>query len=81
MRLLSRFFSKKEKLKFVLDSDLENYLKSLGIYSAIQKGQLKCMFCGDRITLASFSALVPDNNAVKAVCSKYSCVNKLSGND
>jgi hypothetical protein len=81
MRFFSHFFAKKEKLKFVLDSDLEVYLKSLGLYTDIQKGHLKCTFCGDRITIVNLSALVPEKKEIKLVCTKYGCVNRVKSNE
>lgn len=67
----------KKILKTVHDDDLEDVLKSLGVYRDFNRGELKCAFCKDIINWSNLHSLFPDSNVVKCCCSKPHCVKKL----
>lgn len=78
MRLLSILRKNKPNIKFVYEDDLENYLKSIGIYGKLSKGQLKCFYCGDTVNLSNLMAVMPIEGSVKVVCSKNACIRKVN---
>ena len=64
----------KQTLKAVHDDDLEELLKSLGLYSDFMHGKLKCAFCKQVITWDNLHSLFPDSGQIKCTCANPSCV-------
>jgi len=61
----------------VHDDDLPVVLKALGLAEAFAKGELRCKFSDDVVTLANLHALFPDSGQIKLACSKAECVKAL----
>lgn len=78
MGILDIFKRREHNIKFVHDSDIENYLKTIGLFEEVQKGTMKCVFCGNKISLDNLSILFPEEKSLKVVCSKPKCVNKVN---
>ena len=76
--MFSFFHKEKTKIKAVSDEDLVSYLKSLGVYKIIEKGEARCKFCGTQINLDNLQALFPCKEDVCFVCSNIKCLSKVS---
>jgi len=72
------FFSKNNRgLKTVYEDDLVDYLRSIGVYDAIVKGEYHCKFCGNTITVENLEIIVPNTSGIKIVCNNKNCINQL----
>lgn len=70
---------KDNQMKAVHDNDLENLLKSLGVYDDVVLGKFECLFCKKKITLDNIDSIVPHNNSVQFTCDEPECHLKLIG--
>lgn len=70
---------KNNQMKMVHDKDLENLLRSLGIYENVIENKCTCLFCGQTMTLDNIDSIVPHNNTVQFTCDKEECHLKLIG--
>ena len=64
---------KKQSVRAVHDNYLPSLLDSLGLSERLNAGLLKCMVCGEVVTLESLQALVPSGNRIDVVCDKIPC--------
>ena len=71
------FNNVKSQIKAVYDDDLIKYLKSIGLYEKIMAKQIRCIYCGNYITIANLEIIVPGTNKVKIVCNNKNCINQL----
>jgi hypothetical protein len=46
---------------------------------AVQRGQRRCKFSGDVITVSNLHAIFPESGSIKYVCDKPACVVALAG--
>jgi len=65
-------------LKAVHDDDLTSFLASLGELDAVQRGERRCKFSNDVITLQNLHAIFPESGSIKYVCDKPACVVALA---
>ena len=70
-------YFRKTKVKAVHDSDLLEVLESLGVLKKIQNNQVKCVYCGELITLTNIEAVFRDKGEIKLICSKPECLSKI----
>lgn len=66
-----------ESLKAVHDDDVEQLLQSLNMLDPITKGECKCIYCNEIITLDNIAAVVPLDKGIHFVCNNNSCYGKL----
>lgn len=67
----------KKKINAVYESDIKQFLKSIGILQDIEDKKIKCKFCGELITLENIAAVFPENDNILACCSKLDCYESL----
>lgn len=70
-------FNHKNAIKAVYEDDFIGYLKSIGIYERIIAGELKCIYCGNFITLENLEVIIPKENNVELVCKNKNCLNQM----
>lgn len=75
------FRSKKDRIKMVQDSDLTEYLKSIGIYQSIIDNKKHCKYCGNLVNLNNLQAILPGAKEIVLVCDNPSCISKLQHYD
>jgi hypothetical protein len=63
----------KVKITAVHDSDLDFFLKKLGLWEKMQSGQLKCSFCDCLLNTKNFGGVFKENSEVKPFCQKTEC--------
>jgi len=68
-------------LRAVYEDDLIKFLESIGIKHAIEKGELKCHFCNEVVTIDSLQAIIPLEKDIGVLCSKNACLNKYEPED
>jgi len=66
-------------LTAVYDDDLTSLLASLGELADVQRGERRCKFSGDVITVRNLHAIFPESGSIKYVCDKPACVVALAG--
>ena len=65
-----------KSLMAVHDDDLADYLDGLGLLPDLQAGLLRCKVCDDVVTFDTLHSLVPENGAIRVICSKSACVHE-----
>ncbi len=68
----------KEKFCVVHDKDLEKLLDGLGLLKKIEKGELKCKFCKQNITISNLYSIFPQSGDIKIVCNNMDCIKELN---
>jgi hypothetical protein len=56
-----------------LDSELEGLLRSLGLWSEMEAGNLTCSACGDPVTKGSLGGMYFRDGKPHIICNKASC--------
>ena len=67
----------KGRVSAVHDDDLETYLEKLGIRRRLERREMNCFQCNDKLTLESINAIFPDSGSIKGVCNKPDCLSAL----
>ena len=68
----------KAKLNAVHDDDLIALLKSLNLLEKIKKGEVKCKFTKEVITLDNLHSIFPEEGTIKVVCDTPEAIKSLS---
>jgi len=68
-----------EELKVVLDEELEQLLKSLGLFSRVESGEILCAQCGTPISLATLGAICAQQDGYLVICSNRTCMDTKLG--
>lgn len=68
----------KAKLNAVHDNDLITLLKSLNLLDKIKKGEVKCKFTKEIITLDNLHSIFPEEGTIKVVCDTPKAIKFLS---
>lgn len=66
-------FEGKVKIRAVHDVDLKLFLQKIGLLEDMEKGQLRCSFCGCLLTLDNFGGVYKENGQLKPFCQKTEC--------
>lgn len=71
-------------IRAILNVDLEKLLKQTGQYNSFIDGDLKCIYCGNSITVDNLSIIIPkindDTTFLQFCCDKVSCLTKFRDN-
>jgi hypothetical protein len=67
----------RHRLRAIYEEDLVKFLESIGIKSAIEKGELKCHVCNEIVSIDTLQAVIPIGKNIGVLCSKKSCLNKI----
>lgn len=68
----------KESLQAVFDDDLQAFLEGLGLWGRLQRGDLRCKFCKEAITVENLHSLFPQSGQVQLVCDRPDCIQQLT---
>ena len=66
-----------KKLNTIHEKDLQNVLIKIGLFEDLQKGILRCKFCGEKIELQNIYSILPESGSFNLVCDKPECISKL----
>lgn len=64
---------KKEVVHGVHETDLEQFLQSLGVLDKILEGRMSCVFCGRTVTLQNFQSVFSRDGEIQISCSAREC--------
>jgi len=67
---------KKHKIHAIHESDLDEFLKNIGLLDALENGKLTCDICGCKISRENFGCVYPTESEIKICCSKLECYEK-----
>jgi len=67
----------RHRLRAIYEDDLIKFLESIGIKSAIERGDLRCHICNEVVSIDSLQAVIPLEKNIGVVCSKKNCLNKI----
>lgn len=68
----------KAHLQAVFDDDLQEFLEGLGLWGKLQRGELRCKFCGTIITVENLHSLFPQSGRIQLVCDAPDCIRRLT---
>ena len=68
----------KKVINAIHEDDLEKYLEKLGLLTKINKGEINCYFCKEKIEIKNLDCVFAYENDIKFCCDKISCYVKLS---
>jgi hypothetical protein len=68
----------KSIISAVHDDDLVGFLDSLGVLSDVKRGEARCKFCRQAMTLDNLIAVFPESGDIKFVCDKPGCLALLA---
>lgn len=68
----------KSNLNAVHDKDLEKLLENLNLKEKLEKGELKCKFTGEIITLDNLHSIFPESGTIKLVSDSPDAIKQLS---
>jgi len=71
------FNKSKNDVKAVYDANIVSYLKSIGFYDKIIRGEQLCLFCGNKITIENLEIIIPKDNKINFVCNNKKCLSQL----
>jgi len=66
---------KKHLIRAVGEDHLEQYLASLGLLEALERGELRCGVCGCTITEDNLQCFYPHGDEIRVCCNKLACYN------
>lgn len=69
-----------QKISAVYDKDIERVLRDLGLFENVMAGRIKCVFCGEIITLSNLEFIFSKNKQIVISCNKDSCKYKMKEN-
>lgn len=64
----------KSIISAVHDDDLVGFLDSLGVLSDVKRGEVRCKFCREIISLDNLVAVFPESGDIKFVCDRPGCL-------
>lgn len=67
----------KEDIFAVHKERLTEFLKSIGLWESLVKGELKCSLCGLQISIDNIGLIIPSRDEIVVCCSKSECVFKV----
>lgn len=67
-----------DKLKAVYDDELVSFLRNIGALKEIERGNVKCKFCDEVITLDNLLATFPVNKQIFFCCEKDACLIQMN---
>ncbi len=68
----------KKEIRAVLDSEIDELLKKLGLYHKLQSQSLFCKFCKGTIISENIYAIYPESGDVKIVCNNHDCIDRFN---
>jgi hypothetical protein len=67
----------KKEILAVHKLKLEDFLKGLGYWELLRKGELKCSVCGNVVTLDNLGFIIPSGREVLFCCQKVECISHI----
>jgi hypothetical protein len=64
----------RKKFKVVYDSDVPKLLSSLGLLEKIERGEITCKNCNNKITIENFNHLRFTDGKFDLFCNKNDCI-------
>ena len=69
-----------QKISAVFDKDLEKILRDLRLYELLIAGEIKCVFCGNIITMPNLEFIFSKNGKIVISCNISKCKNQIKEN-
>lgn len=63
----------KNQIKAILEKDLKEVLKKIGLDENFDNKRITCKFCKDIITIDNIHSILPESGAYHFICSKPEC--------
>jgi len=68
---------KKQIIKALHETDLDEFLKSLGFLDSLLNEQLSCSICGNTINKENLTCIYPAGSDIGFCCDKLSCYEEV----
>jgi hypothetical protein len=61
------------EINAIHEMELKEFLNNIGILEDINKGMIKCIYCGEIITINNFHCVFPLNGEIFVCCENMAC--------
>jgi len=68
----------REIIRAIYHKDVVNFFKSIGLFDELERSEILCSICGEKITAENFRAVTRKSNELLFCCNKDSCVQKFT---
>lgn len=75
--VLEGMSEKKPEILAVHKQKLEQFLRELELWEPLLKGELKCVSCGETITVDNIGVIIPSGENIIFCCSSHECLYKI----
>ncbi len=66
-----------KEIKAIYEGDLDRFLDKLELLELLEKGELVCAVCNEKITRDNFRFIFSEDNEIKVCCSSIQCYEKV----
>jgi len=67
-----------EVIRAIYHKDIADFLKSIGLFDKLKRGEIVCSICGDKITIENFRAVTRKAGKLLFCCNKDSCIQEFT---
>ena len=68
----------KHKILAVHDANLDEFLRSLELYDALENGELRCNICECQVTRENLGCVYPLGDEIKVCCDRLDCLRHIA---
>ena len=67
----------REVIRAIYHKDIVNFFKSIGLFDKLERGEILCSICGEKISVDNFRAVTRKSNELLFCCDKDQCIQKF----
>lgn len=68
----------KEIFRAIYHKNVADFFESMGLSRKLAQGEIRCIICGEKITLNNFRAVSRKSDNLLFCCDKKSCIHELA---
>jgi len=68
---------KREEIHAVHEENIDEFLRSIGLFEAIEKKELSCFCCNKKIGKDDFGCVFSYENKIRVCCDEIECLQKV----
>jgi len=66
-----------EVIRAIYHKDVVGFFKSIRLLDKLERGEIVCSICGDKITIENFKTVARKSNELLFCCDKEPCIQKF----
>jgi hypothetical protein len=68
---------RKQEIRAIYEEDLDSFLEKIELLEPLNKGELLCAVCNEKITRENFKFVFVESDDIKICCNKTGCYEKV----